>query len=398
MTALPPALDIDPFCDAFLADPYSDHDVMREAGPVVWLERYEIYAAARYEEVQHALQDWRAFSSAAGVGLANFHREPPFRPPSLVLEADPPLHERTRPALALALSPAALRELKPAFEAEAHALLDRLVSRGAFDAVTDLAEVYPIRVFANALGLSETGRENLLPYAAMLFNAFGPRNRLFEETLRAGEEARDWVMAQCDRAALWPGSLGARVFDAADRGEVSEAEAGLLVRSLLSAGLDTTVYALGNALFALATHPQTWARVHAQPELARAAFEEALRYESSVQTFFRTTTMQTELGGVQLPADAKILLFLGAANRDPRRWEEPDRFDIARKAGGHVAFGYGIHSCVGQTIARMEGEIILKALAERCERLELAGTPVRRLNNTLRGLERLPLRVTRRGD
>src|SRR5262249_19575820 len=156
-------------------------------------------------------------------------------------------------------------------------------------------------------------------------------------------------------------------------------------RSLLSAGLDTTVYGLGNALFALATHPDAWAQLRDQPELARHAFEESLRLESTVQTFFRTTTTATELGGVELPADAKILLFLGAANRDPRRWERPDQFDITRKPTGHVAFGYGIHSCVGQMIARLEGEIVLKALAERVERLELAAPPVRRLNNTLRG-------------
>jgi len=394
LAALPPTLDIDPFSDQFLSDPYRDHEAMREAGPVVWLQKYEIYASARHAEVQTALQDWRTFSSAAGVGLADFRKEAPFRTPSLVLDADPPLHERTRPVLAIALSPSAMRELRPTFEAEADALVDRLVSRGGFDGVTDLAEVYPIRVFADALGLCEDGRENLLPYAASVFNAFGPRNRLFEETLRGAEAAREWVMKQCSRAALRPGSLGARVFAAADRGDVSEDEAELLVRSLLSAGLDTTVYALGNALFALATHPEAWAKLRTEPGLARAAFEESLRFESSVQTFFRTTTTATELGGSELSAGAKILLFFAAANRDPRRWDEPDRFDIARKAAGHVAFGYGIHSCVGQTVARLEGEITLRALAERVERIELAGPPVRRLNNTLRGLSRLPLCVT----
>lgn len=399
LAAFPPKLDIDPFSDQFLADPYPDHERLRQAGSVVWLEKYGVYACARHAEVQQALQDWRTFSSAAGVGLANIQKEASFfRPPSLVLEVDPPLHERTRPVLALALSPAALRDLRPKFEAEARSLVDRLVSRGVFDGVTELAEIYPIRVFADALGLCEDGREHLLPYAAFLFNAFGPRNPRFEETLRAGEVAREWVTRQCSRSALRPGGLGARVFEGVDRGEVSEEEAALLVRSLLSAGLDTTVYGIGNALFAVATHPQAWAQLHAQPERARSAFEEALRFESSVQTFFRTTTTETELGDAALPAGAKVLLFLGAANRDSRRWEEPDRFDISRKTSGHVAFGYGIHSCVGQAVARMEGEIILQALAERIERIELAAPPVRRLNNTLRGLASLPLRVTpRRG-
>jgi len=120
-----------------------------------------------------------------------------------------------------------------------------------------------------------------------------------------------------------------------------------------------------------------------------------LRFESSVQTFFRTTTTATVLGGAERPAGAKILLFLGAANRDPRRWEAPDRFDIERKTAGHVALGYGIYGCVGQAVARFEGEIMLTALAEHIERIELAGPPARRLNNTLRGLSSLPLRITR---
>ncbi|HVN00811.1 MAG TPA: cytochrome P450, partial [Caulobacteraceae bacterium] len=258
----------------------------------------------------------------------------------------------------------------------------------------ELSEVYPIRVFADALGLRADGRENLLPYAAAVFNDFGPRNHLFEETRRGADAVRDWVVAQCHRAELRSGSIGARVFEAADRGEASEEEAHKLVRSLLTAGLDTTVYGLGNALFAFATHPDAWDLLRADPSLARSAFEEVLRFESSVQTFFRTTTCETELGGVRLPKGEKILLFLGAANRDPRRWEDPDRFDIMRKASGHVAFGYGIHSCVGQMVARMEAEIVLKALAARIERIELAGEPRRRLNNTLRGLASLPLQVT----
>ncbi|HXQ16201.1 MAG TPA: cytochrome P450 [Caulobacteraceae bacterium] len=394
MSEQAPALDVDPFSDEFLADPYPFHETLREAGPVVWLAPHGVYAAARHAEVQAALQDWRTFSSAAGVGLADLRTDEVFRPRSIILEADPPLHDHTRPVLATALSPAVLRELRPTFEAEARSLIDALARRGSFDGVTELAEVYPIKVFADALGLCGEGRENLLPYAAAVFNDFGPRNHLFEETRRGADAVRDWVVAQCDRSALRPGSIGARVFEAVDRGEASEEEAHKLVRSLLTAGLDTTVYGLGNALFSLATNPDAWDQLRADPRLARSAFEEVLRFESSVQTFFRTTTCEVEFGGVRLQEGAKILLFLGAANRDPRRWDAPQRFDLTRKASGHVAFGYGIHSCVGQMVARLEGEIILAALAQRIEHIELAGAPVRRLNNTLRGLASLPLRVT----
>jgi cytochrome P450 len=387
------ALDLDPFSEPFLADPYPFHEQIREAGPVVRLSRYGVWASARFGEVQQALQDWRQFSSASGVGLADFRKETPWRPPSLVLEADPPLHSRTRPVLARALGPAVLKGLQASFEGAAQSLIEPLIARGRFDAVTELAELLPIGVFADALGLAQAGREHLLPYAATVFNAFGPRNALLEDSLARAQAARAWVGEQCARSALAPGSIGAAVFEAADRGEVTEAEAGLLFRSLLSAGLDTTVHGIANALYALASHPDQWRRLSAEPSLARNAFEEALRLESPVQTFFRTTACEVELGGVRLPAGEKILLFLGAANRDPRRWERPDDFDIDRRAGGHVGFGSGIHGCVGQMVARLEGEVVLTALARRARSLELCGEPVWKPNNTLRGLSSLPLQA-----
>jgi hypothetical protein len=166
------------------------------------------------------------------------------------------------------------------------------------------------------------------------------------------------------------------------------------VRSLLSAGLDTTIIAIGNGLYGLAANPDQWKALRDNPALIRSAFDEMLRWESPVQTFFRTTTVEVELGGVTLPADAKILLFLAAANRDPRRWQDPARFDVARKASGHVAFGAGIHMCVGQMLARLESEMVLAALIPRVEKIEIIGEPVRKLNNSLRQLASLAIELT----
>ncbi|HEY6456823.1 MAG TPA: cytochrome P450, partial [Steroidobacteraceae bacterium] len=146
-------------------------------------------------------------------------------------------------------------------------------------------------------------------------------------------------------------------------------------------------------VYCLARFPEQWDKLRANPALARGAFEEAIRFESPVQTFFRTTTCPTEFGGVQLQAERKVLLFLGSTNRDPRRWPNPDTYEIERNALGHVGFGAGIHVCVGQLLARLEGEVVLQALARRVRKLELAGPPVRRCNSTLRGLKHLPLRV-----
>lgn len=384
---------VDPFSHESLTDPYPFHEELREAGPAVWLDRYHIWAMARHEEVRACLMDWETFCSSAGVGLSDFRKETPWRPPSLILEADPPLHTRTRAVLTRILSAAAMKKLWTTFEEDAIRLVDRLVERGTFDAVGDLAEVYPLKVFPDAVGLEEAGREHLLPYGNMAFNAFGPRNDLFHQAMANAQPVISWIMSRCQRAALAPDGLGAQIYAAADAGALTEEEASLLVRSFLTAGLDTTVVGLGNALFCFAQHPEQWQRLRQDPSLARAAFDEVLRFESPVQTFFRTTTRPVEVAGVPLGEGEKVLLFLAAANRDPRRWEHPDRFDITRRATGHLAFGVGIHGCVGMAVARMEGEIVLTHLARRAQTVELAGVPERRLNNTLRGLARLPVRV-----
>jgi len=388
-----PVSQVDPFSHAFLSDPYPYHEALREAGPVVWLEQYGIWTMARHEQVRDALTDFQTYCSSAGVGLSDFRKEPPWRPPSIILEADPPLHTRTRAVLTRILSPAAIRVLRETFDREAQRLIGRLVEKREFDGVAELAEAYPLKVFPDAVGISEEGRENLLPYGSMVFNSFGPRNDLFNQAMENAGPVRDWIMSKCSRAALARRGLGMQIFDAVDAGELSEAEAGMLVRSFLSAGIDTTVYGLGNALYCLASHPEQWKMLRENPNLIRGAFEEVLRYEAPVQTFFRTTTRAVEVGGVRLGEGEKVLLFLAAANRDPRRWERPNTFDVTRRAAGHMTFGTGIHGCVGQAVARLETEAILTALASRAVSLELSGEPKRRLNNTLRGFDVLPLRV-----
>jgi cytochrome P450 len=382
-----PVSSIDPFSHEFLRDPYPHHEALRETGPAVWLERYGIWAMARHQEVRDGLTDWQTYCSSAGVGLSDFRKEPPWRPPSIILEADPPLHTRTRAVLTRIMSPAAINTLRATFEREAERLVTSLVEKREFDGIADLAEAYPLKVFPDAVGISEAGRENLLPYGSMVFNSFGPRNDLFERAMANAGPVRDWIMSKCSRAALTPGGLGMQIFDAVDSGELTEAEAGMLVRSFLSAGIDTTVYGLGNALYCFATNPAQWTILRENPSLIRGAFEEVLRFEAPVQTFFRTTTKAVDVSGVRLGEGEKVLLFLAAANRDPRRWDRPDAFDVKRRATGHMTFGTGIHGCVGQAVARLESEVIFAAFARHVAAFELTGKP------ELRGLDTLPLRI-----
>jgi cytochrome P450 len=388
-----PVSSVDPFSHDFLHDPYPHHQALREAGPVVWLEQYGIWTMARHEQVRDALTDYETYCSSAGVGLSDFRKEPPWRPPSIILEADPPLHTRTRAVLTRILSPGAIKVLRETFEREAELLVARLVEQREFDGVADLAEAYPLKVFPNAVGISDEGRENLLPYGSMVFNSFGPRNDLFNAAMANAGPVRDWIMSKCSRAALAPGGLGMQIFDAVDSGELSEDEAGMLVRSFLSAGIDTTVYGLGNALYCLTRYPEQWQALRENPALIRGAFEEVLRFEAPVQSFFRTTTKAIEVSGVRLGDGEKVLLLFAAANRDPRRWDNAETFDVKRRATGHMTFGTGIHGCVGQAVARLETEAILGALVRRVASIEITAEPTRRLNNTLRGFDTLPLRV-----
>ena len=389
-----PALDVDPFSTDFFSDPYPAHALIRESGPVVWLTRYAVAACGRYEQVQHALKDWKTFSSARGVGMADFNLHGRFRLPSIILEVDPPQHTRSRHALNKALGNSVMRGLRERFAVVAEEMVARLAAKGAFDACTELAEAFPLRVFPDAIGMRPENRDHLLPYGDMVFNSFGPANELFLTAAERADRVFPWVQSEAQRENLRPDGFGMLLYQCADAGELTEEEAHKLVRAILTAGVDTTVNGIGAAVYCLARYPEQWEKLRANPELARAAFEEAIRFESPVQTFFRTTACATELGGVQLEAERKVLLFLGAANRDPRRWANPDVYEIERNAMGHVGFGAGIHVCVGQLLARLEGEVVLQALAQQVRKLELAGEPIRRFNNTLRGLKHLPLRVT----
>jgi cytochrome P450 len=391
MTAVLP--DVDPFSPEFLLDPYPAYQLLRETGPVVRLERYGIWATARYAPVREVLHEPEAYCSSAGVGLSDFRKEPPWRPPSLLLEADPPAHTRARRVVSGVLSAAAVRRIGEEFTAAADEFVARLAHGAPFDAMAELATAYPLRVFSDAVGVPEEGREHLLRYARMVFNSFGPRNQLFLDAMADAAPTREWVMDKCRLENLRPGGMGAEIHArAADEGFTPD-EAGMLVRSFLSAGIDTTVHGLGNALWCFAQFPQQYALLRADPERARSAFEEVLRFEAPVPTFFRTTTRAVELDGVPIPAGEKVLLFLGAAGRDPRKWSDPDVFDITRRAAGHLGFGFGIHACVGMAVARLEGEAVLGALARRVAAIEPAGEPQRLLNNTLRGLKTLPLRL-----
>src|SRR5712672_3868744 len=190
-----PHLDVDPFAIEFFDDPYPTHERLREAGPLVYLDKWNVFGVARYAEVHAVLNDPQTFCSNRGVGLSDFAKEKPWRPPSLILEADPPAHTRTRAVLSRVLSPAVMKQIRDGFVAAAEAEVDALLARGSFDAIADLAEAYPLSVFPDAVGLKQEGRENLLPYASVVFNAFGPPNQLRQTAIERSQPHQAYVAA-----------------------------------------------------------------------------------------------------------------------------------------------------------------------------------------------------------
>lgn len=388
-----PEWDGDFFDEAVLAQPEPFYAELRERGPLVRLTRYDVLAVGRYAETYTIFSDWKRFVSSRGVGLTDFKKEKPWRQPSIVLEVDPPEHTRTRTVINRALSPRAVNALKESFRAEAEALVDRLLQVGTFDAIPEFAEAFPLKVFPDAVGISPEGRENLLLYGSMVFNALGPDNGPRRESMAHAAFVVPWINQRCARDAITADGFAATIYEAVGTGELTEAEAGMLVRSLLSAGVDTTVTGIGSALWCFATNPGEYAKLRADASLVKPAFEETLRYTSPVSAFCRTANQDTEVSGLRIREGEKILCMLGAANLDEAKWPEAHRFKVDRKPTGHLAFGVGIHGCVGQTVARAEVEAVIAALRERVGSIELAGEAVWQPNNSMHLLKSLPITI-----
>ena len=390
--------ELDPFSPEFRADPFTRYAELRDLGaPVVWLTRHSIWAVSRYEPVRAVLSDPKRFSNAGGGGIKNYFLEKPWRRPSLILEVDPPEHQRTRKVLMQALAPDRLQRLRATFEAQADALIEEALHKGTLDAIADLVQRFPLTVFPDAVGMKREDRSNMLVYGSMVFGGFGPVTPWYEDLMKQADKVSAWIMERCQRDALDPDGIGAAIYAQADAGNIEHWEATLLVRSLLSAGVDTTIDSIGLCLRCLAEYPDQWALLRSDPDLARAAFEEATRYDSSSQSLFRTTLDDFDFQGVPLEKHQKVLVLIGAAGRDAAKWADPDRFDITRRVtASQIGYGAGIHSCVAQMMARLEAEVFFRALAQKVQDIELVGSPTVRLQPGLRGLSTLPLRLTRK--
>jgi cytochrome P450 len=387
-----PAFDGDIFADDVLADPYDAYATLRDLGPVVWLAAHDTFAVTRYREARTVLGSPELFCSGQGVALNDpCNQQTAGRS---LIATDGEWHGHLRKILAHNITPRAIRHLEDQVKTQADALIDGLVARRSFDAVADLARALPLSIVPDLVGWPADGRDHLLQWASAIFNFLGPLND------RALASVPDVVAMQAFAAEmaaggrLLPGSVGAGVVDAAADGQLPPDQVAALIVGYLAPSLDTTISAMGSAMWLAATHQEQWERLRARPELIPNAFNEVVRLESPIRIFSRVTTGPTELGGVPLPPGTRVAVLYGCANRDPRQFPDPDSFAVDRaNAGEHLGFGHGVHSCAGQGLARMETHALLEAMTRTVARIELAGPAVRAANNLINGWDRLPVAV-----
>ncbi|QDF38608.1 cytochrome P450 [Bradyrhizobium symbiodeficiens] len=393
MPAVPgqPVYDVDLYSDEVLHDPYPHYRALRELGAVVWLPRNGLHVVARFDDVRAALRNPAVFSSAQGVA-ANDHVNEISR--GTTLASDAPLHDRLRAIIAAPLLPRALEDIAPQIRAEAGLLIDDLVARGAFDAVTDLAQHLPLTIVSKLVGLEDYGRGSMLRWAAATFNVLGGMNERACAALKDVHDMRAYLGGAEIRSRLRPGSWGDRIFAAADRGEVEAERCPVLMRDYLGPSLDTTIFATANLILLFGRNPAQWDIVRSDPALIANAINEALRLESPVRGFTRHLAADATIGGLTVPRDSRVLLLYASANRDERKWQDPETFDVKRRANDHLGFGNGTHMCAGLHLARLEMTALLEVLVQRVAGFRI-GEPVLAINNVLRGLASLPVQVTR---
>ena len=384
-----PHSTVDLFSEDVMADPYPVFRDLREAGPVVYLDQLDVFAVPRYQQCREVLGNWESFSSADIALNPQFSQYVG----DGILRSDPPLHDQQRSVLSERLAPRALRDLKPEVDRRAAELVERIVAQGSFDAVTDLARRFPLELVADLIGLPAEGRETLLELMDANFNCFGPDNARTRESGPKLGALAEYVMTKARPESLAEGSMGHAVYEAVEAGYVPAEAAPWLVMTYVTAGVDTTVHALGHTIWLFGTHPEQWAALRQSPSLIPQAFREVLRCETPVQLFGRTARTDWSVGDHVVPAGSRLAVLFGSANRDESKWPDADRFDIGRHNFDHLAFGYGLHGCAGQALARLEGEAILEALVGTVDKIDV-GQPVRHYNNVLRGLASLPVTVT----
>jgi cytochrome P450 len=387
-----PSVGWDPLIQ--LDDPYPVYRELRDLTPVHHHPGRDLWTLSRWDDVTAAAKDWETFSSSAG-GMGNDVDDTYqlFFPAGDLPAADPPLHSRLRGALRVAFSPSALKvRFEPAVREQVRAAVDRFSDAGGGDFAWDLARPLPATTMFAWFGFPEEDHEQLLAWFGDLVERVPGDRRLPAVAIAARDRLQAYIGEIAEERRREPSDdLMTHLVRAETAGELTSDE--LLGSSILMfvAGITTTSGLLSNSLLHLATRDDVRDTMRTNPASIPTAVEELLRYDAPIQGLARTTTRDVELHGTTIPEGARVVLLWGSADRDERHWPDPDTIDITRPQIRHVAFGDGIHHCLGAPLARLEGRIVFEELLPRIPSWSISGPIVRLRTPTDRGLERLPV-------
>jgi cytochrome P450 len=373
-----------------IVDPYPHYARLRELGPVVWLTKQRVYALPRFSQCKAVLRDDATFASGKGVALNPIANR---LSRGTTLNSDGAEHDQRRKLVAHRMLPRALHAISERVDEQAAQVVDAALGRGEIDGVADLASALPLAVVPDLVGWPRDQRAHLLEWGGATFDVLGPLNRHWVKASPSSVQMLRFARRVVRRRSVIEGSLGHDVLMAADNGKLPHRECPPLMVDYMAPSLDTTISAISSALHLFATYPEQWEILKENPDLISNAVNEVVRYESPLRAFTRKAFREKLIGDVRIPAGSRVLVIYASANRDEHEWDQPDTFDIRRDATRQLGFGHGAHACAGQGLARMETAAILRALAERVDRLELTSPPTWAINNIIRRHENLPLKL-----
>ena len=413
------SVDYDPLSPTTWDDPYPVYRALRDDAPVHHAPQTDIYCLSRYDDVVFAFKSPELFSSRTallamsgdrwkGLGLRDVFeiarfavrsRANPLRfrstPPEGLITSDPPRHDVLRAIVNRGFTPRRIQVLEDRMREITAACMAKLGRREDFDAIRDLAIPLPVTIIAEMLGVAPERQEDFKRWSDELISAISgsQRNEKIGALLRAMGELNAYLRPiVAERRRRPADDLISVLVDPRHEDTLSEQDVSQFIALILVAGNETTTHLIGNAVTALLDHPEQIARVQTDPGLVPSLIEETLRYDTPVQVILRTTTREVKVAGTAIPAGANVALLIGSANRDERVFEEPDRFDVARDTKRHIAFGFGVHFCLGASLARLEAHVALEALVPELPRLRRRDAATTLVDSFMvRGPKSLPL-------
>jgi cytochrome P450 len=372
-------LSFNPWDENFRRNPYSFYQPLRMSPPPVLRFFIPVAIVSRYADVLATLRDQERFSSIPVRNHMTTETNEVFGDAPSIVNSDPPIHTRLRKLVSRDFTPRAIRELEPRVRALTTGLLDEVAHKRNFDLVADFAIPLPVRIIASILGIPGERYETFKRWSDTLIELTSlPPGTPMADSVRVNlTEMRGYFAEEIERRRRHPGTdlMSSLVSAHEDTEMLSAGELMQFLVILLIAGNETTTNLIGNGMLALQDHPEQMALLRRDPTLLPRAIEEMLRYDSPVQSVFRTAKEDVEIGGTLIEKGSGVFLMIGSANRDAAKFERPDVFDITREENDHLSFGEAIHYCLGAPLARLEAGVAFGTMLNRFPQLRLDGQP-----------------------